>query len=73
MTTKQMQWARAHADAIEAAAYEDNYEGFCTECGELHAMCEPDTRKRECETCGKKAVYGVQELMFRLADDAMVS
>ena len=45
-------------DAIE------NYEGFCIECGELHDNVEPDARKYKCENCGKKSVYGAEEIIL---------
>jgi hypothetical protein len=40
--------------------------GICVECGEDADGCEPDARKYKCEACGKNAVYGAQELMFRI-------
>lgn len=45
---------------IEAA--DDAYEGFCLACGESRDCCEPDARKYPCEACGKKLVYGAQEI-----------
>ena len=38
--------------------------GFCIACGEDADGVEPDARKYECECCGKRAVYGAEELLF---------
>lgn len=38
--------------------------GFCIACGEEAHGIEPDARKYECETCGRRAVYGGEELMM---------
>jgi hypothetical protein len=50
------------------AAHNDTFglsnTGFCTACGEEHQDCEPDTRRRKCEACGERKVFGAQELMF---------
>jgi hypothetical protein len=43
----------------------DEYLGFCTACGVEASNVEPDARKRECESCGARAVYGAEELMIR--------
>lgn len=40
--------------------------GLCIECGEEQYGVEPDARKYECEGCGKRAVYGAQELLFEV-------
>lgn len=41
--------------------------GFCVVCGVENDGCEPDMRKSECAACGEHAVYGAQELLFRVA------
>jgi hypothetical protein len=38
--------------------------GFCTACGEEQYGCEPDAREYECECCGKRKVFGVEELVL---------
>lgn len=38
--------------------------GYCLACREEAYGVEPDARRIECECCGKRAVYGVQELLF---------
>ena len=40
--------------------------GFCVACGADADGCEPDAQEYECEACGEPAVYGADELMFRL-------
>lgn len=37
--------------------------GGCIRCGAIQEGCEPDARKYECESCGAKAVYGLEELV----------
>ena len=41
---------------------DDNQQGFCLACGALRDCCEPDAHKYECEECGKRQVYGAQEI-----------
>jgi hypothetical protein len=41
--------------------------GFCIACGEDAEGCEPDMRRSECEHCGKRAVYGAEELLMEIA------
>jgi len=50
-------------DAIERQKNLDN-PGFCIACGAERDGCEPDARKYECESCGKRAVYGAEELLI---------
>lgn len=38
--------------------------GFCLECGEEADGCEPDARAYACDSCGKHAVYGAEELLI---------
>jgi predicted RNA-binding Zn-ribbon protein involved in translation (DUF1610 family) len=55
---------RISIDRIMAAVQEDSNIGFCTACGEEVSGVEPDARKYKCESCGKKAVYGAEELLM---------
>lgn len=41
--------------------------GFCVACGEEADGCEPDARGYECDSCGRKLVYGASELLLRYA------
>lgn len=43
-----------------------NNPGICTACGEDADGCEPDARHYRCEHCGKRAVFGAEELLFML-------
>ena len=38
--------------------------GFCLACGEEADGCEPDARLYECGWCGKRQVYGAEELLM---------
>lgn len=38
--------------------------GFCIECGEQHDMVDPDGRELPCESCGRPAVFGLEELLI---------
>ena len=40
--------------------------GLCTACGNEQEGCEPDGRRLQCAACGKRAVYGAQELLMRV-------
>lgn len=51
-------------DRIIQALEEDDNTGFCLACGEDAFSVEPDARKYPCEVCGKREVYGAQELLF---------
>ena len=56
------------ADKIIAAVKQRNKSldnpGFCILCG-IEAMgVEPDACKYVCESCGKRGVYGADELLF---------
>ena len=41
----------------------DENGGFCIECGEAAYGVEPDARRYECESCGERGVYGLEELL----------
>lgn len=41
-----------------------DYGGFCLSCKEEAFNVEPDARKYECDNCGEKEVYGIEELLF---------
>lgn len=44
----------------------DNNMGICIACGEDRDGCEPDATEYTCEVCGKKKVYGAEELLFMM-------
>jgi len=52
--------------AAEQAQMDTNNPGFCIACGADAYGVEPDARRYVCEACGEKAVYGAEELAFRL-------
>ena len=54
-------------DAVMAAVEADDNLGFCIACGEEAYGVEPDARRYECESCGKKKVYGAEELLIMMA------
>lgn len=53
-------------DQIIAAVDRDDYTGICKECWAEIGECEPDTRDRMCEACGKRAVFGAEQLLSML-------
>ena len=53
-------------DAVERSMMDLDYPGFCVACGLEHGGCEPDARKYPCESCGERAVYGAEALMFHI-------
>lgn len=38
--------------------------GYCMSCGTEVFGIEPDARRYECEVCGQKAVFGLQEIVL---------
>lgn len=44
----------------------DCNEGICFACGEIQGGCEPDARLYECEACGEKQVYGIEETVLTM-------
>jgi hypothetical protein len=43
----------------------DAYEGICVECKEItNSGVEPDARAYECESCGGRTVYGMEEALL---------
>ena len=58
---------------FEAAC--DSYDGFCIDCKEItNSGVEPDARRYECEACGERTVYGMEEALLMgaisIADDS---
>lgn len=44
---------------------QDENNGFCVACGEFTCGgCEPDARRYECEACGERQVYGLEECLL---------
>jgi len=41
--------------------------GICIACGADAEGVEPDAEKYECESCGERAVYGVEQLVIIMA------
>jgi hypothetical protein len=44
---------------------QDEMAGFCLACGEEAYNVEPDARGYTCEHCGKKKVFGAEELLIK--------
>lgn len=42
----------------------DSSPGFCLSCGLECDGVEPDAKRYECESCGVKLVYGLEELLL---------
>jgi predicted amidophosphoribosyltransferase len=53
--------------AVERSMHSLDNPGLCVACGADAEGVEPDARKYECECCGKRAVYGAEELLFMVA------
>lgn len=47
-------------DEVEA----DENEGICVVCGNRQRGCEPDAEKYECEDCGEREVYGLEQAVL---------
>ena len=54
-------------DDIIASIEADELDGYCLNCSESTCnSVEPDARRYPCETCGVRAVFGAQELLFMI-------
>jgi len=40
--------------------------GLCLDCGQENDECEPDTRNRRCQFCGRYSVFGAEELAMMI-------
>lgn len=54
------------AKAVERGHSTLDNPGFCTACGEEQEGCEPDAENYDCEHCGKKKVFGAEQLLFMI-------
>jgi hypothetical protein len=50
---------------VESAMDGTGDSGFCVCCGATTTDAEPDARGYECEACGERGVYGIEELLMR--------
>jgi len=55
------------AKAAEESLFGTGSPGICVACGDDREGCEPDARNYECYSCGKRAVFGAEELLMYLA------
>jgi hypothetical protein len=53
-------------DAVERGMTTLDNPGFCIDCGDDAKGVKPDARWYKCEHCGKKAVYGAEELLLMM-------
>lgn len=51
-------------EAAERALSTLDNPGICLACGEDADGCEPDAERYECECCGKRAVYGAEQIIL---------
>lgn len=51
-------------DDVMKAVEDDDYRGFCRECGTDAYGVEPDARNYECEDCGMREVFGAEEILI---------
>ena len=42
----------------------DDYDGLCIACGESASNVEPDARHYPCPACGRREVYGAEEILM---------
>jgi hypothetical protein len=53
-------------EAAERQMFGADDPGFCVACGAEAEGCEPDAQAYPCDSCGRRAVYGAEELVFRI-------
>lgn len=63
-TNKGTDYYRFEMSETEFVGFDNDNEGLCVFCGEPAYGVEPDARKYQCESCEKKGVYGMQELLL---------
>ena len=51
-------------EAVQRSMYGTDNPGFCLACGNEQEGCEPDARNYECEECGKRKVFGAEEILM---------
>jgi hypothetical protein len=51
-------------EQLEQSQFSLDNPGYCLACGAEYNDCDPDTRKRECEECGERKVYGLEQLVM---------
>jgi Zn finger protein HypA/HybF involved in hydrogenase expression len=51
-------------DRLESAIKDEDYVGFCLECGDEAYNVEPDARNYKCESCEAHQVFGAQEILI---------
>jgi hypothetical protein len=51
-------------DEVIESAHEGDGTGYCLACGESRECCEPDARNYECDSCGKRQVFGAEEIIL---------
>lgn len=54
-------------EKIMTAVRRDDMIGFCLACGNEQGGCEPDAQNHVCEDCGKREVYGAEQLLMMFA------
>lgn len=50
---------------VEECMYGTATTGICISCGETQEGCEPDARNYECESCGERKVFGLEEALMQ--------
>jgi len=62
-TARNSRVTRMTVEEFESAA--ESNDGFCTTCNEVtNSGVEPDARRYECESCGQRTVYGMEEALL---------
>lgn len=51
-------------EAVRASNFELSNPGFCVGCGADADGVEPDAERYECEECGKRSVYGAEQVLI---------
>jgi hypothetical protein len=52
--------------AVEESTFGLSDIGFCLACGAERYQVEPDARNYPCEECGKRKVFGAQEILLSI-------
>lgn len=51
-------------EAVKESMFGMESLGFCRYCGEEATGVEPDAERYECDSCGKRGVYGAEQILL---------
>jgi hypothetical protein len=62
---QERKYHRFQVTDVEYGSLTDSLAGVCIYCATLAEMADPDSRFVRCPDCGRKGVFGVEELLLQ--------